>query len=179
MDQEELYYRRFLAGDDEALTALVKACRPGLCAYLFTIVRDRDLAEDLTEDTFVKLLLKRPRSTGKASFKTWLYTIGRNLACDRLRKDARRGETFAALPEDLPDRRFDPAAALSEKADRQALYAALLRLHPPYRQVLWLIYFEDFSVKECARILKKSPNAVSVLHRRAKEALKKELEKEL
>ena len=164
MDQEELYYRRFLAGDDEAMTALVKACRPGLCAYLFTIVRDRDLAEDLTEDTFVKLLLKRPRSTGKASFKTWLYTIGRNLACDRLRKDARRGETFAALPEDLPDRRFDPAAALSEKADRQ---------------VLWLIYFEDFSVKECARILKKSPNAVSVLHRRAKEALKKELEKEL
>lgn len=178
MDHGESSYRRFLAGDPEALPELVHTYRPGLEQYLFSIVHDRALAEDLTEDTFVKLCLKRPRPNGTASFKTWLYAIGRNLALDHLRRTKRRNETGGEIAETLADPAGDPAAAFLADEEKRALFAAMERLHPPYRQILWLTYFEDFSPAECAKILRKNQKNVSVLLHRAKAALKKELEKE-
>ena len=57
-----------------------------LMLYINSQVKDMSLAEELTLDTFTKLTVKRPRFRGEGSFKTWLYTIGRNLAIDTLRK---------------------------------------------------------------------------------------------
>ena len=55
-------------------------------------MRNLDIAEELAEDTFVRLFFKKPKNRGGASFKTWLYTIGRNIATDYLRKLSRRKE---------------------------------------------------------------------------------------
>ena len=54
--------------------------------YLNTFVGDLHVAEELCEETFVKIVIKKPHYNGKASFKTWLYTIGGNVARDYLRK---------------------------------------------------------------------------------------------
>ena len=178
MENGDSGYARFLRGDESALTELVKTYRGSLTNYLFSIVHDRDLAEDLAEDTFVKLLVKRPPLRKDASFKTWLYTVGRNLALDHLRKTKRRnevGEEPLAFAEAAVG---DPAALLIEKEERKALLAAMERLRPSYRQILQLSCFEGFGVGECARILKKEKRAVSVLLHRAREALKKEMTKE-
>lgn len=136
------------------------------------------VAEELTEDTFVKLLIKKPNDRSGASFKTWLYTIGRNVAIDWLRKN-------------LKGREISYDEAIEVKSDERSLeenyYAgeislavrqALEEIKPEYKQVLWLFYFEEFSVPEIAKIIKKSKNNTSVLLHRAKEALKKQLEKE-
>ena len=170
--------RRSQTDVPETLLTLVKTCRPGLTRYLNSIVHDPALAEDLTEEAFVKLLTKRPASVQTPSFKTWLFTVGRNLALDHLRKAKRRGEIPGDAPETLADPTGDPAEAVEAKETRAALRAAMERLHPPYRQVLELTYFEEFTPAQCAKILRMRPRNVSVLLFRAKEALRKELAKE-
>ncbi|MBR6701910.1 MAG: RNA polymerase subunit sigma-24, partial [Clostridia bacterium] len=85
-------YRRFLEGDENGLEEIITEYKDGLILYLNGYVSNLDLAEELAEDTFVRLFTKKPKNKGGASFKTWLYTIGRNIALDALRKMKRRRE---------------------------------------------------------------------------------------
>jgi len=89
MDNGASSYRRFLEGDDDGIVQIIKEHKDGLMLYLNSFVANIHLAEDLTEDTFVKLIANRPRFSGKSTFKTWLYAIGRNVALDFLRKNAK------------------------------------------------------------------------------------------
>ena len=90
-------YNRFLQGDERAFEKIVVENRLGLSYYIFSFVRDFDMAEELTEDVFIKLYIKRPANKKKCSFKTWLYTIGRNMAIDAYRK--RKKENRLSLDE--------------------------------------------------------------------------------
>ena len=87
-----IIYRRYLSGDDEAFVEIIKEYKDGLILYLNNFINDIYIAEELAEDTFVKLGIKKPKNTEKASFKTWLYIIGRNIAIDYLRKKAKLKE---------------------------------------------------------------------------------------
>ncbi|MBQ7597048.1 MAG: RNA polymerase sigma factor [Clostridia bacterium] len=178
MDNASDAYRRFLAGEDDALGVLVCAYRPGLQQYLFGFVHDMDTAEDLTQETFVRLLLKKPKDSGGASFKTWLFTIGGNLARDHLRKAKRRRTQPLADGFDLADPAPTPEL-LALKAEQQSrLAAALRRLSPTYRQALYLTYYEGFDTEALSAILGKSRHSTSALLYRAKGALRQELEQE-
>ena len=90
MDNGASSYRRFLDGDDKGLAEIVKDYRDGLILYLNGIVNNIALAEELMEETFFKIITKKPRFIAKYSFKTWLYTIGRNVAIDYLRHKAKQ-----------------------------------------------------------------------------------------
>ena len=92
MDNGASSYRRFLDGDDKGLAEIVRDYSDGLTLYLNGIVNNISLAEDLMEETLFKIISKRPRFNAKHSFKTWLYTIGRNVAIDYLRHNARQAE---------------------------------------------------------------------------------------
>ena len=80
MDNGQSCYSRYLSGDDLAMTELVCSYKDGLTMYLCSIVGDLGEAEDLTEETFFRLAYKKPRFSGQSTFKTWLYSIGRNTA---------------------------------------------------------------------------------------------------
>ena len=178
MENASEAYRAFLAGDETALETLVRAYRPGLRQYLFGIVHDMDLADDLTQETFVKLCLKRPHDRGTASFKTWLYTIGRNIAIDHLRRAAKQ-QAFEREPcFRLPDERDTPEGTALVRERRQLLLEAMETLKPAQAQALYLRYFEDFEIEQIAKILKKSRHAVSALLYRARGALRTALEQE-
>ena len=178
MDNGASSYRRFLFGDESALIEIISFYRPGLQNYINSFVRNISVAEELTEDTFVKLLIKKPRDRSEASFKTWLYTIGRNIAIDWLRKNPKGRE----IPFDDAIEAETGESFLEENyyADEisMAVRQALEEIKPEYKQVLWLFYFEEFSVPDIAKIIRKSKNNTSVLLHRAKAALKKQLEKE-
>ena len=92
MDHGAENYARFLSGDEDGFVAIVKAYKDGLLLYINSYVHDIYAAEELTEDTFVKLGIKKPKYKGQAAFKTWLYAIARNLAIDYLRKHAKHRE---------------------------------------------------------------------------------------
>lgn len=85
MEEGIATYQQFLEGDIDVLEDIVAQYKDGLILYLIRFVNDIYIAEELAEDVFVKLVLKKPRFSQRAAFKTWLYAIGRNVALDYLR----------------------------------------------------------------------------------------------
>ena len=176
MDNGASSYRRFLDGDDSALTQIVADYKDGLILYINGYVRNLHTAEELMEETFFRIIVKRPRFFAKYSFKTWLYTIARNIAVDYIRKNSR------LLP--LSDCEFDaasdeeaPLAQLIREERKIAVHRALQKLKPEYRDALFLTYFAQLKNAETAKVMGKSKSQVEMLIYRGKKALKSELEK--
>ena len=178
MDNGASSYRRYLDGDDTGLTEIIKYYKDGLVLYINTYVKNIFVAEDLMEETFYKLAVKKPRFNGKSSFKTWLYTIGRNVTVDYLRKNSRNSylpiEDFANYIEEESNVEIEHL----KKEQKILLHRTMRKLKEEYLQVLYLIYFEDFSNEETAKIMKKSRRQIENLIYRAKNTLKTELKKE-
>ncbi len=172
-------YRRFRDdGDENGLVEIIRDYKDGLIFYLHSFVGNLQLAEELAEDTFVLLGTKKPKDKGKGSFKTWLYTIGRNVTIDFLRKRARGKEVSIEACGDLSGEADELEAAYIKEERKIALHHAMDQLKPEYRQVLWLIYFEGFSQKQVANVMHKSVHNIETLAYRAKNALKELLKKE-
>ena len=178
MDIGESNYHRYLGGDDEGLTLIIKEYKDGLILYINSYVNNVIIAEELMEETFFKIAVKRPKFLGKCSFKTWLYAIARNVTMDHFRKSAK----YSGIPlENLENRLCDAADTKNEYISierKLALHKALTELKPEYSQILWLIYFEGFSNEEAALIMKKSKRQIENLVSRARRSLKIKLEKE-
>lgn len=179
MDRGTEYYRRFREeGDESGLAELIREYKDGLILYLYGVVGDLSAAEELAEDCFVLLGTRKPKDKGKASFKTWLYAIGRNLAIDHLRKRKRKRDVPLEDAPELADGEAELERAYLREERKIAVHRAMRLLKPDYRQALWLLYFEDMSHKEVAAVMKKSVHATETLAYRARAALKNELEKE-
>ena len=179
MDNGASSYRRFRDnGDESGLVEIIRDYKDGLILYLTSIVGNIHTAEELAEDTFVLLGTRKPRDKGGSSFKTWLYTIGRNVAIDYLRKYRKR--TFISLDDsaELASEEEEIERAYIRKEQQITVHRAMRRLSPDYRQVLWLVYFEELSSKEAARIMRRSIRSVESLLYRAKKSLKAQLERE-
>ena len=179
MDNGASSYRRFRdQGDESGLAEIIREYRDGLIFYLNSIVNDIHTAEDLAEDTFVLLGTKKPKDKGTGSFKTWLYTIGRNLALNHLKRAARAPlVSIDSCPEPVDDE-ADPSTSYIREEQKLLVHKMLKKLKPEYRQVLWLIYFEDFSNKDVAAVMKKSVHSVETLVYRARKSLKSQFEME-
>ena len=177
MDNGAENYRSFLQGDDKAFVEIIRDYKDGLILYLNGFVNNILTAEELTEDVFFKLVTKKPRFNEKSSFKTWLYAIGRNTAVDYLRRNKKKKEVSAEEIRETEDERLSIEQSYIKQERLLLIHRALEKLKPEYKQVLWLVYFEDFSQKETAKIMKKSVHSIETLVYRARLALKAELEK--
>ena len=178
MDNGASSYRRYLDGDDNAIAEIVAVYKDGLILYLNGFVKNIFLAEELTEDTFFRLIVKRPWFSGRCSFKTWLYTIGRNVAMDHLRRRRKVSDLSVEELEHCLAEEADLERSYLREEQKQLLHRTIRTLNPDYRQVLYLVYFEGFSNREVAVILGKSERQIRNLLYRAKQALKAALEKE-
>lgn len=176
MDSGEKNYRLFLEGDETGLVQIIQDYKDGLILYLNGFVSDLATAEDLTEDTFLKLVLKKPRFSARSSFKTWLYTIGRNLALDHLRRNKNAPLSEDSQPPAVDETDLELNYIQSE--DKLVIHRVMKTLKQEYRQVLWLIYFEGFSCAEAGKIMKKSTHNIETLVSRARQTLKTKLIKE-
>ena len=178
MDNGASSYRRFLDGDDNGITEIVENYKDGLILYLNGYVKNIFVAEELTEDTFFRLMIKKPKYSGKSTFKSWLYAIGRNVAVDYIRHNSK----ILNVPIDDVENYLIEEQSLEQsyikEENKIIVNKALNELIPEYRNVLWLTYFEEFSNKETAIILKKTERQIKNLLYRARKALKSKLEKE-
>ena len=178
MDNGASSYRRYLSGDDNGIAEIVAAYKDGLILYLNGYVDNIHVAEELTEETFFRLIVKKPWFSGRCSFKTWLYTIGRNVAIDHLRRHSRVSETPVEALENYLAEEADLERAYIREERKRTVRRVMGKLNPDYRQVLWLVYFEDFSNREAAVILRKNERQIRNLLYSAKQALRNSLEKE-
>ncbi len=174
-DADARLYAEFLDGDQRALEQLVTLHGDALTRFAYCIVQDDAAAEDVTADTFAVLIVKRKKFREGAKFRTWLYTVARNRAIDYVRRRGRErsvtGLENVLLGEDAEEGVFTSLR-------REKLYVFMQQLPAQYKEVLFLNYFDGFSVDEICHILKKGAKQVYNLLARARSALKEILEKE-
>ena len=89
MDIGTVLYLRYLEVDNASLEELIGLSKDCLILYLDSFLHDIHTAEDLTEETFIKIAIRRPRYVPQGQFQAWLYKIARNLAISHLRKVSR------------------------------------------------------------------------------------------
>ena len=175
MDNGACSYRRFLEGDDNGLREVIDLYYDGLALYLHTVLGDLNDAEDAAEQTFVTLATKKPAFSDRSLFKTFLSGIGRHTALDLIRKKAARWTE--PLDPAVGSDEEDPAGLFLREEKKRTLYRCLRKLKPAHRQVLWLFDFEEMPQKEAAAVMGNSENAAEHLLRRARAALKPEMDK--
>ena len=170
-------YKRFLDGDNDGMTEIIREYKDGLSLYLNSFVRNICLAEELMEETFVSLVMKKPKFSGKSSFKTCLYAIGRNITLDYMKKNKKHQSVPIDEMYEVADEENIERSYIREE-NKIHLHRALAKLKPVYSQVLHLSYLEGFTNSETACIMQRSNRQIENLIYRAKKALREELEKE-
>lgn len=177
MDNGASSYRRFLEGDDNGIVEIIKDYKDGLILFLNRYVNNIHIAEELAEDTFFKIVTRKPRFNARGSFKTWLYTIGRNMAINYMR----RAKKISDAPiEDI--NASSDECNLEETYIREeqkiVIHRALSKINADYSKILYLKFFEDLNNEQIAMVLKKSRRQIENMIYQAKQSLKSELDKE-
>ncbi|MBI3495099.1 RNA polymerase sigma factor [Candidatus Berkelbacteria bacterium] len=163
--------RQAQAGNLAAFEMMVKAYEQPIYSYIYRLAGRREDAEDLTQETFVKLYRNLSRYDPSKKFSTWLYTIATHTVYDAWRAKKHHKELLIL---DDPDRRIetiDPRSSYEVIRRRVDIQKALTQLPPPYRNILLLYYYRGFRYAEIAEILQMPLNTVKTDLRRAKLAL--------
>ena len=170
MDIGTVLYLRYLEGDNASLEELIGLYKDGLILYLDSFL--------LTEETFIKIAIRRPRYVPQGQFQAWLYKIARNLAISHLRKVSRVKALPLEAVGDFPDDALSLEQSYLLQERRIAVRRALRKINPDYAQVLYLTYFAGFDNGQVAAIMKKRKRQVENMLYQAKKVLKAVLSKE-
>ena len=147
--------------DAGLLDTLILRYQHRLLRYLLYLTGNREQAEDLFQEVWMRVLVRGGQFNGKARFDTWLFTVARNLVIDLRRKRtmASLDEMFEASGDDDRPSGIEIAAdspspfdQCASGEDRTRLAAALLEMEPLYREVLVLRFHEDLSLEEIAKV---------------------------
>ena len=160
--------------EQKLLTLVYEKYHRELYLYIYSLSRNHHIAEDLTQETFLKALLSLPEEHG--NIRAWLYMVARNLFFNYRKKASRN----VSLEEEMKrsDEEKDLLANMIENERKLQLYQALKKLDMKKREILLLQYFGNLSQKEIAAVLHITPENVRVLAYRAKKELKKYMEQQ-
>ncbi|WP_058188011.1 RNA polymerase sigma factor [Terracidiphilus gabretensis] len=167
------------------LDELIVRYQHRLLRYLVYLTGNRELAEDLFQEVWMRVLLRGDQFNGKSRFDTWLFTIARNLVID-----FRRKRTLSSLDElfegsgdddrpmsfELTDGQPTPFDRMATSEDRERVSQALLQVDMLYREVLVLRFHEELSLQEIAAITRAPLSTVKSRLYRGLAAIRPELE---
>lgn len=184
---DEELMRAVQAGDEAAFPLLYRRYERRLLAFLVPYVGHLALAEDILQETFLRVFRQRASYEPRGAFRTWIFAIARNLALDQLRRRRSLRESTSPFgdesrvggdPEKLPDPAPDALGVLAGRDAAATLRAALLELPEEDRAVILLSRLEGLRYREIAEILGSTEGAVKVRAHRALLALRKRLRRE-
>jgi RNA polymerase sigma-70 factor (ECF subfamily) len=143
--------------DPELLDRLIEQYQHRLLRYLFYLSGDRPLAEDLFQDTWIRVLERGHQYDGKHEFSTWLYAIARNLTLDYLRK--KRPISLDAVMEDDDHAAMEPAddrplawETVAQQEEAERINAAMTGIPAEYRETMVLRFHEEMALEEIATV---------------------------
>jgi RNA polymerase sigma-70 factor (ECF subfamily) len=169
----------FQNGNMAAFEALYDRYNKRLFHFILRFVRERALAEDILQETFIRLLKGRRKYRKGFRFSTYIFTIGRNLCLDALKNWERRHVLVGQ--EDNIMRASDPikspSRTLEESEMREILKSEIQKLPQDQREVLLLSKYSRLSFKEISQIVGSTPAAVKQKVYRAMLTLKQSLKK--
>lgn len=175
-DDRELVARA-LQGEEAAYRALVERHKRGLFSLIVRLVGDREEAEDLAQEVFVRAFRNLKRFDPGYSFSSWLLKIGQNLSIDTLRARKPPAEPFHERGEEGPPLQISDEVESPEKRaerleTREILGRAVAQLPPHYRAVIHLFHVQEKSYPEIAEILDLPMGTVKTHLYRARQALR-------
>jgi RNA polymerase sigma-70 factor (ECF subfamily) len=167
------------------LDELIVKYQHRLLRYLLYLTSSRELAEDLFQEVWMRVLLRGAQFNGKARFDTWLFTIARNLVIDfrRKRTCSSLDELFEGHSDDdrpmsfeVSDKEPTPFDRFASHEDRERIAEALLEVDTLYREVLVLRFHEELSLQEIATVTRAPLSTVKSRLYRGMAAIKPKLE---
>lgn len=189
-DQDWLWVRKLLAGESSAFEELFNKYKIRVLNLAFRFVREKEAAEDIAQEVFIKIYEKKIRLDPKAKFFTWLYKVTVNTSLDFIRKkkltpfslDAEREEESGekrTFLEGLKSSGPSSREILEQEELKAILQREIDRLPEKLRSAILLHEFEEISYEEIAHILSITKKAVERRIYHAKEILKKKLSRYL
>ncbi len=175
-------------GSEAAYRELLSRYERPVFSLIFRMVRDRETAEDLSQETFVKVLNNLDRYSPEFKFSSWLFKIANNLTIDHLRRrridtisiegapDAVTSESARATSIAVVSQDESPLEELESRELGTAIERAIARLRPEYRACIMLRHVEDKSYEEIAEIVKLPLGTVKTYIHRARHELRAALE---
>lgn len=182
---DQVYIDKILNGDTNAFTILVNRYKDLVFTLSLRMIKNREEAEEVAQDTFIKIFKSLSKFKGDSKFSTWIYKITYNTCLDRLKKNKRQQYTVA-IDEytEHQIKTLDNALDKIEEQEKQLAIKNCLELLPSEDSfMLTLYYFEELSLDEISKITGLKPNNVKVkLFRSRKKMatiLKQQLEPEI
>lgn len=183
---DEALMARVASGGQDALEVLLSRYERAVVTFCYAFMRDRDLAEDLAQDTFLRVYRGAARYRPIAKFSTWLYRIAANLCINELKKRKLRKAVSLDDPAgpDPEGTRIieqlassgEPPSSEAEKHDLQGhIRRAIEHLPHDQRITLTMVEFHHMPYKEIAEVLRVSLSAVKMRVKRARETLREAL----
>jgi RNA polymerase sigma-70 factor, ECF subfamily len=167
----------------EEFERLYSAYHQQLFQYLFYLVRNRETAEELVQEVYIKVLHSYETFEGKSSEKTWLYSIAKHAAIDWIRRQSRKKRKFEGKEYEWSEREFEiedkqplPDEIVAQQDEIQHIYKTMKKCTKDQQQVIVLRYIQGLSIAESADILGWSESKVKTTQHRAIKALKKHLQ---
>ena len=183
VDEDVRLMLAFRDGDERAFDARFERWAGRVLRFVERMVGEASVAEDLVQETFVRVWRARARYQPEARFSTWLFTIAGNAARNELRRPFRR-VSHERVEDDRDPPPFEPAAAepptdqvVDARRAGAGLAGAFSALPERQREALWLRAVEGLSYAEVAAALATSEKSVKALIHRARVALAREAER--
>jgi RNA polymerase sigma-70 factor (ECF subfamily) len=166
-EEERLTVERARTGDAQALSQLYDSYFPRVYRYIHARTGDAAEAEDITEETFLRMLSGIGQfEWRRAPFAAWIFRIARNQVVSYARKNgARRNES--PLPESMVDTAPDPLTQVESRLSFEEVLEAAKGLPSAQREVVWMRFAVGLSVSDTARALGKREGNVKVLQHKA------------
>ncbi len=151
--------------DRETIQRLYETEYMRVYSYTMTLAKNRDLAEEIAQETFYRAMSTERTFRGESDVGTWLLSIAKNLFYDEMRKKNRE---VSEIPEELPDDRKSHEEAVSDADMSFRIHLAMHELQEPYREVFELRVFGELSFAKIGTIFQKTENWARVTYHRAK-----------
>lgn len=168
--EEQLFTEYCRSGDRAVFEKLYHMIQPWLRRMVYRICADKDVTNDILQETWQKLLLTADRvDPSRGRITNYLFTIAKNLALHHHRD----GKRLSRLPEHFEASSSDPnPAATYEESERAGVFRrAIAALRPTYQSVILLHYYASLDVKEIAEMLHEPENTIKTWLRRARQQL--------
>lgn len=169
---DQYYIDDVTSGNTDAYATLVERYQNFVYTLVFRMVRNREVAEEISQDTFIKAYTALSGFQGKSKFSTWLYTIAYRKSLDYLKTKKRQG-TAVGIESDLTAHMIadvkNALQLLEDKERKKTVKNAILELSENEAALITLFYFEEKDIKEISKITGMSPSNIKVkLHRSRK-----------
>lgn len=175
IEDKELY-QQYLDGDKKAFEKLVIKYKNHIIYFITRYTKNAEIAEDISQDVFIYILIHKDQYDFNYSFKTYLYMVAKCRAINYLKKEKKIVSMIDYDNLYIEDN--DLEETIFQKENENHIRKVINQLKPDYQAVIYLTSFEGFKYREVAQIMDKNMGQVKTLLNRAKKKLKLLLEKE-